>query len=116
MASSILCISINSRTRRLYHRLAETVDCECRTSSDIAEALTLMTIQRPSHLFLDSSIPVFEVSVLLDLLEKKPGWKEIQLAIVGFDSELHHIFPHRAWFLPDSEEDIKDTFGRIGQS
>lgn len=101
---TLLFISANSRLRRLYHRFAESVDCEYSSAGDVAEGLVHMMLKRPSIVMLDHSLPVFEVTILLEMLEKRPELNTVPLLAIGYD-QLRHLFPPQTRFAT-SEEDI----------
>lgn len=93
----VLFISQNSRTRRVYHDLLNGEECDLVWAKSVADSLAQLVINSIDIIVMDDSIPMFEVSMFIEMLEKKPEWSELPLVVRGF-SEQRHVFPPNARF------------------
>lgn len=97
MFPQCLLLCQNSRLRRLYHHAAEGIECEVKPCSTVAEALVQLVVSPASVIIIEESVPIFEITVFLDVLAKKPEWSKAVLFIIGFEGR-HHVFPMSARF------------------
>jgi hypothetical protein len=101
MPSLALFISQSSRQRRLYHRTIietqPTLDCESIISRSIAEGLVQLATHTFEAIALDDTLPIFEVGLFVELLNKKEKYADIQLAVLGFQHQ-QYIFPKQTVF------------------
>ncbi len=104
MYPQVLLISTNSRTRRVYHSSTEKVHCECIPAKSIADALVQMVANRIDVIIIDSELSVFEVSMFLEIINKKSQWSALPLIVIG-DTIPRHLFPKHAHFV-QSETDF----------
>lgn len=103
MFPQVLLISQNSRLRRLYHHAAEAIECEIRPCTSIADALLQLVMTQIQVIIIEESIPMFEVTVFLDILAKKPEWNKAHLVAIGFEGQ-GHIFPQHTKFCTNESQ------------
>lgn len=98
----VLLISQNSRTRRLYHRLLGSLECELHTAQSVSDALVRLASGNADVIVFEQDLPAFEVSTFFEVIEQKPAWSSIPIIAVGYET-LGHLFPKRTQFAATSE-------------
>ena len=97
MFPQCLLLCQNSRLRRLYHHAAEGIECEIKPCSTVAEALVQLVVSPAGVIIIEESVPIFEITVFLDVLAKKAEWSKAALVVIGFEGR-HHLFPRDTRF------------------
>ncbi|OGJ22553.1 MAG: hypothetical protein A2804_02165 [Candidatus Pacebacteria bacterium RIFCSPHIGHO2_01_FULL_46_10] len=106
MLPQVLFISQNSRTRRVYHELTQNITCEPNSARAIADALVQIILTPPDLIILDGALPIFEVSMFLEVLQKKPSLKRIPLFVFGL-MERRHLFPADTRFIETNDDFVR---------
>ena len=106
MFPQILFISQNSRTRRVYHELTQNIMCELNSVRSIADALVHIVLTPPDLIILDGTLPIFEISMFVEVLKKKPSLKEIPLFVLGL-TERRHLFPIATKFIETNNDFVR---------
>ncbi|HKY74476.1 MAG TPA: hypothetical protein VJ246_04160 [Patescibacteria group bacterium] len=103
MFPQVLLICQNSRTRRLYHRVVEELQCETVIAKSVADSLVQLVVSKPSVVVLEESLPVFDVSMFLDVTKNNQQWMSLPLVVIGFANQ-RHLFPSRTLFCGNEQE------------
>lgn len=105
MTPQILIISANSRVKRLYHQFLSPEQCDLLVMSDVADGLVFLAMGNVAALLIDTSLPDFDIAMLLSLLKKKSSWKTLPLLAVGF-ANIRHVFPKHTRFAQTPEQAV----------
>ena len=106
MLPQVLFISQDSRTRRVYHELAQNITCELNSARSIADALVQLVLNPPDLIILDGTLPIFEISMFLEVLKKKSSLKKTPLFVIGL-TERRHLFPAETHFIETNDDFVR---------
>lgn len=106
MLPHIVLICSNSRLRRLYQTSLSSVECEITPCKSVAEALVQIIVSHPSIIVIVESVPIFDLSILLDILAQHADWKELPVIAVGFTSN-RTLFPPSTHHVIDENQFVR---------
>lgn len=82
------------------------VECEISPCKSVADALVQMVVTHPSLVVLIEPIPIFDLSIFVDILMQHVDWKTLPILAVHFPAQ-RHLFPTHTHHVNDQNEAVR---------